>query len=132
MEVNDKTVKILIVDDHPENLLALEAILDEPGQVVVKAHSGREALRCLLNEDFALILLDVELGDMDGFEVAAMIRGRQRSSGVPIIFLTAVSKSETQVFHGYSVGAIDYLFRPFAPEVLRCKVAGFVNLYRTT
>ncbi len=132
MEVNDKTVKILIVDDHPENLLALEAILDEPGQVAVKAHSGREALRCLLNEDFALILLDVELGDMDGFEVAAMIRGRQRSSGVPIIFLTAVSKSETQVFHGYSVGAIDYLFRPFAPEVLRCKVAGFVELYRTT
>ena len=125
-------VNILIVDDHPENLLALEAVLATEGQNLVKARSGREALRCLLKQDFALILLDVEMSDIDGFEVAELVHKRHRSHHVPIIFLTAVNKSDTHVFRGYSVGAIDYLFKPFSPDVLRGKVSAFVELYRKT
>ncbi|HUS05625.1 MAG TPA: ATP-binding protein [Bryobacteraceae bacterium] len=120
-------VKILMVDDQPENLVALEAVLEGLGQELVQARSGKEALRCLLENEFAAILLDVKMPDMDGFECAAMIRERERSKNTPIIFLTAL-KSEEHLFRGYYMGAVDYLFKPIVPEVLRSKVAVFVDL----
>jgi signal transduction histidine kinase len=122
-------VSILLVDDHEENLLALEAILADPGHRLVRAGSGRDALREVLRDDFALILLDVAMPDLDGYETAALIRQRERSRDTPIIFLTANYRSESHVFRGYSVGAVDYLFKPFSPEVLRSKVAVFVELF---
>src|SRR5688572_25743784 len=105
-------INILIVDDRPENLLALEAILEPLGQNLVRANSGREALKHLLTEDFALILLDVQMPGLDGFETAALIKQRERSRYIPIIFVTAISKSESFVFQGYSAGAVDYIFKP--------------------
>ncbi|MUH01713.1 response regulator [Scytonema sp. UIC 10036] len=123
-------VNVLLVDDHPENLLALEAILDSLGQNLIRATSGAEALRHLLNQDFAVILLDVQMPDMDGFETAALIRQRERSRHTPIIFLTAYSTSDTMVYRGYSVGAVDYLFKPIEPEILKYKVSAFVDLFQ--
>src|SRR3954451_21503939 len=120
---------ILIVDDQEENLLALEAVLEPLGQNLVRAGSGEEALRRLLDDDFACILLDVQMPDMDGFETAEFIKQREKTRNIPIIFLTAIDKEERQVFRGYSVGAVDYIFKPFDPEVLRSKVATFVDLY---
>jgi signal transduction histidine kinase len=125
----EQRVKILLVDDQPENLVALEAVLEHLGQELVKAHSGREALRQLLDNDFAVILLDVKMPDMDGFECAAMIRERERSSDTPIIFLTAL-KSDEFLSRGYNMGAVDYLSKPIVPEVLRSKIAVFVELGR--
>lgn len=125
-------VNVLLVDDHPENLLALEAILDSLGQNLVRATSGAEALRRLLNQDFAVILLDVQMPDMDGFETAALIRQRERSRHTPIIFLTAFNTSDNMVFRGYSLGAVDYLFKPIEPEILKSKVAAFVDLFQKT
>ena len=122
-------VDILIVDDRPENLLALEAILEPLHQRLVRASSGEETLRRLLERDFALILLDVQMPGMNGFETARLIKARERTKYIPIIFLTAISKEEAYVFEGYSVGAVDYLFKPFQPEILRSKVAAFVDLY---
>jgi PAS domain S-box-containing protein len=122
-------VDILIVDDRRENLLALEAILEPLHQHLVRASSGEEALRRLLERDFALILLDVQMPGMNGFETARLIKARERTKYIPIIFLTAISKEEAYVFEGYSVGAVDYLFKPFQPEILRSKVAAFVDLY---
>ena len=122
-------VDILIVDDRSENLLALEAILEPLHQHLVRASSGEEALRRLLERDFALILLDVQMPGMNGFETARIIKSRERTKYIPIIFLTAISKEEAYVFEGYSVGAVDYLFKPFQPEILRSKVAAFVDLY---
>lgn len=127
---SDAKANILLVDDHPENLLALEAILQDLGQTLVKATSGAQALRCLLNQDFAVILLDVQMPDLDGFETATLIRQRERSHHVPIIFLTAFSTNDLMVFKGYAVGAIDYLFKPIDPEILKSKVAAFVELSR--
>jgi len=123
-------VKILLVDDQPENLLSAEAVLDSLGQEIVRANSGREALRHLLTNDFAVILLDVMMPEMDGFETAALIRQRGRSRATPIIFLTALGRSEEHVFRGYDVGAVDYLTKPIVPEILRSKVAVFVELAR--
>src|SRR5215218_6641551 len=123
---------ILMVDDRSENLLALEAILANLGQRMVKAHSGAEALKKLLGQDFAVILLDVQMPGMDGFETAKLIRERERSRYTPIIFLTAYDRSETAVAKGYGVGAVDFLFKPLVPEVLRAKVAAFIELYRKT
>jgi PAS domain S-box-containing protein len=123
-------VEILLVDDRPENLLALEAILEPLGQRLVRAPSGEAALRCLLERDFAVILLDVQMPEMNGFETARMIKARERTRFIPIIFLTAISKEEEYVFEGYSVGAVDYMFKPFQPAVLRSKVQVFVELYR--
>ena len=123
-------IPILIVDDRPENLLALEAILRDAGYDVVRAQSGREALKALLAQDFPVVLMDVAMPDLDGFETAALIRGRERSRLTPIIFLTANSKGDAHVFRGYAVGAVDYLFKPFVPEVLLSKVSVFVELYR--
>jgi len=124
-----ETVKILLVDDKPANLVALEAVLDGLGQELIKAQSGKEALRACLENDFAAILLDVKMPDMDGFETAAMIREREQSKDTPIIFLTAL-KSEEHLFRGYYMGAVDYLYKPIVPEVLRSKVAVFVDLSR--
>jgi PAS domain S-box-containing protein len=121
-------VDILLVDDRPENLLALEAILEPLGQRVVRATSGEDALRQLLEREFAVILLDVQMPGMNGFETARLIKSRERTRYVPIIFLTAISKDETYVFTGYSVGAVDYIFKPFQPEILRSKVQVFVDL----
>jgi signal transduction histidine kinase len=121
-----------MVDDHPENLIALEAILDGLDQKLVKATSGIEALRCLLNQDFAVILLDVQMPGMNGFETAKLIRERERSSHTPIIFLTAIDYSNTHVSRGYSLGAVDYLFKPIEPEILISKVAVFVALFKKT
>ena len=123
---------ILIVDDHAENLLALETVLAPLGQRIARAGSGREALRRCLEREFAVILLDVQMPDLDGFETAALIRERDSSRQTPIIFLTAISKSDAFVFKGYSHGAVDYMFKPFVPDVLRAKVAVFVDLFLKT
>lgn len=125
-------VNVLLVDDHPANLLALEAILHSLGPNLVKANSGEEALRHLLTQDFVLILLDVQMPGMDGFETAELIRKRERSRYTPIIFLTAFSTSDNLVFRGYSLGAVDYLFKPISPEILTSKVAVFVDLFKKT
>src|SRR5205085_6435643 len=101
-------------------------------QNLVKANSGREALKLLLDHDFALILMDVHMPNLDGFETAALIRQREKLQNVPIIFLTAMNKSEGQVFRGYSLGAVDYIFKPFEPEILKAKVAVFIELYKKT
>lgn len=125
-------VNVLLVDDRPENLLALEAILNSPSYNLVQASSGTEALRCLLNQDFAVILLDVQMPGMDGFETATLIRSRDRSRSTPIIFITAFSSNDTHVFKGYSLGAVDYLFKPLKPEILTSKVQVFVELFQKT
>jgi len=122
-------VSILLVDDRPENLLALEAILEPLQQNLVRANSGPEALKWVLAREFAVILLDVQMPGMNGFEAAQLIKARERSKHVPIIFLTAISKEEEYVFQGYTVGAVDYLAKPFNPDILRSKVAVFVDLY---
>jgi PAS domain S-box-containing protein len=123
---------ILLVDDRPENLLALEAILEPLGQNLLYAHSGEEALRQLLQHDVAIILLDVQMPVLDGFETATLIKQRERTKHVPIIFVTAISKDDEHVFRGYSAGAVDYVFKPFSPEVLRSKVAVFIELHQKT
>ncbi len=128
----EQTVNILLVDDQPEGLLALEALLQGPERNIVKTRSGREALRQLLKADFALILLDVQMPDMDGFQTAELIRQRDSSKNTPIIFLTAGHKSEANIFRGYAVGAVDYVLKPIVPEILRSKVSVFVDLARQT
>jgi signal transduction histidine kinase/CheY-like chemotaxis protein len=125
-------VSILLVDDRADKLLALETMLAELNQNLVRATSGREALRCLLNQDFAVILLDVNMPIMDGFETAAMIRQRPRTETTPIIFFSAVNDTETHVSRGYSLGAVDYILSPVVPEILRAKVAVFVDLFKKT
>src|SRR5213080_1990032 len=120
---------ILLVDDRPENLLALESILEPLGQNLVSAHSGEDALRQLLRHDVAVILLDVQMPGLDGFQTASLIKQRERTKHVPIIFVTAISKDEEQVFRGYSAGAVDYVFKPFNPDVLRSKVGVFIELH---
>ncbi|HMG12355.1 MAG TPA: ATP-binding protein [Gemmatimonadaceae bacterium] len=122
-------VNILLVDDRAENLLALEAILEPLGQSLVRANSGPEALKQVLVNDFAVMLLDVQMPGMNGFEVAEIIKSRERSRTIPIIFLSAISKEDAYVFKGYSMGAVDYVFKPFNPDVLRSKVAVFVDLF---
>jgi CheY-like chemotaxis protein len=125
----EERAKILLVDDRPENLLALEAILSSLDQTLVRAHSGEEALKALLADDFAVILLDVQMPGMDGFETAAHIKRRERTRDIPIVFLTAISRDPQHAYRGYSAGAVDYLAKPFDPWVLRGKVQVFVELY---
>ncbi|WP_293250450.1 MULTISPECIES: response regulator [unclassified Microcoleus] len=125
-------VNVLLVDDRPENLVALEAILNKPYYNLVKATSGAQALKCLLNQDFAVILLDVQMPGMDRFETATLIRSRDRSRSTPIIFITAFSSNDTHVFKGYSLGAVDYLFKPLEPSILTSKVQVFVELFQKT
>jgi signal transduction histidine kinase len=123
-------VKILLVDDQPDNLLSAGAVLDSLGEQVIKAESGTEALLRLLDHDFAVIVLDIMMPGMDGFETAAMVRERERSRHTPIIFLTALGPREDYVRQGYSLGAVDYISKPFVPEILRTKVGVFVELSR--
>ncbi len=125
-------VNILLVDDQPANLIALDAMLQGLGQHLIKAGSGREALKWLLTHDCAVVLLDVKMPEMDGFETATLIRERDKSRHTPIIFLTAADNSQTQAVRGYAVGAVDYLVKPVVPEFVRSKVAVFVELAKKT
>ncbi|AFZ00665.1 ATP-binding protein [Calothrix sp. PCC 6303] len=127
---SEPKVNILLVDDRPENLLALEAILESLGHNLVRATSGTEALKCILNQDFALILLDVQMPNIDGFETATLIRQRDRSRHTPIIFLTAFTSTDKMVSRGYSLGAVDYLFKPINGDILKYKAIAFVELYQ--
>ncbi len=122
--------KILAVDDRPENLLAIEALLDGPEVQVVRATSGQDALAKMLEHDFALVLLDVQMPEMDGFETAQLMRGHKNTRDVPIIFATAISKEQKHIFQGYDSGAVDYMFKPLDPDILRSKVGVFLQLYR--
>ncbi|HUR47013.1 MAG TPA: ATP-binding protein, partial [Candidatus Saccharimonadales bacterium] len=124
-----KGVNILIVDDREDKLLALETVLSSLGQNIYKARSGKEALRWLLKEEFAVILLDVTMPVIDGFETATLIRKRPSTEHTPIIFVTSVSSSENNIYRGYSLGAVDYILSPIMPEVLRAKVSVFVELF---
>ena len=123
--------KILLVDDRAENLLALEAILGASDHELVRATSGEEALKALLTDEFAVILLDVAMPGMDGLETARLVKSREKTRDVPIIFLTAVHPDAEHAFRGYTAGAVDYVSKPFDPWVLRAKVAVFVDLHLT-
>ena len=125
-------INILMVDDSPTNLLALETILEGPDRNLVRATSGDEALRYLLNDEVAVILLDVYMPGIDGLETAALIRGREKSRDIPIIFLTADSTGNRHIARGYSLGAVDYILKPVEPDILRSKVAVFVELFKKT
>ncbi len=120
---------ILLVDDRPQNLVALEALLEGLDLNIVKATSGNEALSLMLEHDFALVLLDVQMPVMDGFETAEVMRSNQRTKNVPIIFVTAISKDQRHVFKGYEAGAVDYLLKPIEPEILTSKVRVFLDLF---
>ncbi len=126
----ERPVNILMVDDEPSNLIALDAVLERLGQTLVRASSGREALREVLSRDFAVILLDVNMPDINGIDTAALIRERERSRNTPIIFLTGAVKTAEMMFQGYSAGAVDYLMKPIEPGILRAKVEVFVELAR--
>ncbi|MDZ4815355.1 MAG: response regulator [Verrucomicrobiota bacterium] len=128
----DDKAKILIVDDRPDKLLALQSIITDLGEEIILATSGKEALRCLLQQDFAVILLDVSMPIMDGFETASLIRQRKKSEHTPIIFVSALNDHETHVTRGYSIGAVDYIMSPIEPEILKTKVSVFVELFRKT
>jgi CheY-like chemotaxis protein len=133
MKNGNGKINILLVDDNPANLLSLETVLQAPDRNLVRAFSGGEALKYLLNKDAAVILLDVRMPNMDGIETAALIRGRERTRDVPIIFLTAYdSAGGAYVTQGYALGAVDYITKPVDPEALKSKVAVFVELYRKT
>ena len=129
---NENKASILIVDDNADKRLALAAVLDSLGEHVVQAESGRDALRLLLTKEFAVILLDVKMPEMGGYETASLIRSRKQSQSTPIIFVTAYNRVETDMLEGYSLGAVDYIFAPIIPEILRAKVAVFVDLYHKT
>lgn len=124
-----RKVNILLVDDHPENLLTLEAVLNSPQYHLVKAKSGYEALKHLLQTDFAVILLDAHMPGLSGFETAKLIKQRESLKHIPIIFLTAMDKTPQHIVQGYFSGAIDYILTPYNPDILRSKVAAFVELY---
>lgn len=122
-------VKILLVDDNQLNLSALTAALGDSRLELVSAKSGAEALKCLLADDYALVLLDVQMPDIDGFETARLIRLREKTKHIPIIFITAMYREEAEAFKGYSLGAVDYIIKPFSKDILKSKVSVFVNLY---
>ena len=122
--------KILIVDDRPENLMAAEKILNRLDAEIYKVTSGEAALSILMDKQFAVLLLDVQMPGMDGFEVATLIRGNNNTRNIPIIFMTAISRDEKLIFDGYEVGAVDYLFKPLEPVILRQKVQVFIDLDR--
>ena len=124
-----RQARILLVDDRAENLVALDAILSSLNQILVPVRSGEQALQALLADEFAVVLLDVVMPGMDGFETATRIKRDAKTRDVPIIFLTAAVAQPEQAFRGYAVGAVDYLAKPFDPGVLRTKVAVFVDLY---
>lgn len=122
--------RILLVDDQPANLVSLEAILEGEDRELIKAGSGPEGLKALLKEDISLVLLDVQMPGMDGFEMAELMRARKDTQSIPIIFVTAISKEKQYVFKGYQVGAVDYLFKPLDPVILQSKVNFFLQLDR--
>lgn len=126
----EKQVNILLVDDRPDNLYVLEAVLGNMGHNLVSVTSGPEALYQIDQQDFAIILLDVQMPEMDGFETAARIRRHERAWRTPIIFVTAIDRDEKRVREGYAIGATDYLFKPIEPIALRAKVATFAELFR--
>jgi len=126
----ENPVKLLLVDDMPESLMALEAVLRRPDYEIITARSGEEALKFLLKHDCALILMDVQMPHMDGFETARLVRSNERTRPIPIVFLTAASREERFVMRGYEVGGVDFLTRPIDPDVLRAKVAAFVEMHR--
>lgn len=128
--INEKKINILIVDDRPENLFTLEAIIENDDYQLVKAFSGEEALKFLLKDDFAAILLDVQMPGMDGFDTAKIIKTREKTKNIPILFITANNMESEHIFKGYSLGAIDYILKPFDPMILKAKVDGFVEIYR--
>ncbi|MBK3732312.1 response regulator [Azospirillum brasilense] len=125
-------VRVLVVDDDPRNLLAMRETLADLDATVILARSGEEALKRVLDQDFAAILMDVHMPGMDGYETAELIRNRRKSRHIPILFLTAINKDEMHIFRGYSAGAVDYMFKPVDPVILRSKVTVFVELYRKT
>jgi CheY-like chemotaxis protein len=125
-------VNILIVDDRPENLLVLEGILNLPGYRLTKARSGKETLRLVLKADFAMILLDVRMPVMDGFETAALIRQREKTRDIPIIFISAEYSAKDHIKRGYALKAVDFLIKPFDPDRLRARVALLAELHRKT
>src|SRR5690349_13434732 len=123
--------KILLVDDREDNLMAIESILTQDGYTFVKATSGREALKVLLSEyDFALILMDVKMPNLNGFETASLIYEREKLKHIPIVFITAHSYGDENIFKGYRAGAVDYIYKPINPELLRAKVSVFIELYK--
>lgn len=130
--MNDEVIiqNVLLVDDQPANLVSLEAILEADNRVLIKANSGQEGLKVLLKEDVSLVLLDVQMPGMDGFEMAELMRARKDTQTIPIIFVTAISKEKQYVFKGYQVGAVDYLFKPLDPVILQSKVNFFLQLDR--
>ncbi len=125
----DTNIDILVVDDKPENLLLLEHILADQGYNIIKAGSGEEALARLLDYDIALVLLDVQMPGMNGYETAELMRGTAKTQHIPIVFVTAISEEKKHIFKGYQAGAIDFLFKPLDPDILRCKVRIFAELY---
>ncbi|GGH38981.1 response regulator [Paenibacillus segetis] len=127
----EEPISILLVDDRPENLMALEAVLESQQYDLVKATSGEEALRQLLKKDFAVIVLDVQMPGIDGIETAKLIKARDRTRDIPIIFISANSKEVEHLFAGYSAGGIDYMVKPFIPQILKSKIEGFVDMYIT-
>lgn len=129
-EIPRQKVNILMVDDHPENLLALKAVLASPDYHLVCAGSGEGALKHVLKQDFAVILLDVQMPGLNGFETANLIKSRERSKHIPIIFITAINQTMENVLQGYNLGAVDYIFKPFHPETLKLKVQQFVKIYQ--
>src|SRR5205814_7689187 len=130
-EASAERARVLLVDDDERNLLAAATVLEDLGEVVL-ARSGEEALRHLLKGEFAVILLDVHMRGMDGYETAEIIRSRDQSKGIPIVFLSAVNKEAEHLLRGYSMGAVDYVFKPVDPVVLRSKVTVFVDLFAKT
>lgn len=126
----ENKINILIVDDRPENLLSMESLIESPELNIVRASSGNESLGLMLDYEFAIVLLDVQMPGMDGFETAELMRGSEKTKHVPIIFVTALSKDQKYVFRGYESGAVDYLFKPLEPEILKSKVKIFCEIYR--
>jgi len=126
----DEKFNILIVDDRPENLLTLESILESPDLKILKATSGNEALGLLLDHDISLVLLDVQMPGMDGFETAELMRSNERTKNIPIIFVTAISKQRKHVFKGYEKGAVDYLYKPLDLEILKSKIRAFIEFFK--
>src|SRR5215210_337527 len=125
--------RILLIDDRPDNLVSIEAILEPDGYRFIKANSGREALKILLTEhDFALILMDVQMPNLNGFETASLIYEREKLKHIPIIFITANNYGDENMFKGYQTGAVDYIFKPINPDVLRAKVGVLIELYKKT
>ena len=129
--MTDNEVDILIVDDRIDGLITLEAVLTMPGCNLVKAQSGREALELLPLYDFGVILLDVQMPELDGFETAMLIRQHDKYKHTPIIFVTAINKDDRYIYKGYEAGAVDYIFKPFEPQILRSKVSIFIDLFNS-